>query len=315
MPTGKIYSPYANPVKFHPYNPTLIPQYLSMFMDDHFFVDTIRSFEAKTKFCQQWITKDAVRLQYTSDYGPMALLLYQVLGNRTPMLVNSYPFDTMQQDFFNPGFYIRQVDVDNNVLVPGNYYYIIEAAGEPVLISEPQKICTTAPNTILIQYRHYEKHLGLWFDAPFNPSIRVPAILKYKQTASKSVMYEDQPLNETLVSSIPYRVFEFTLGDARGVPPWFADKVARIQCCSETMYDGRLFTKADDSEFDANELDLYPMAGYKIDLRETLNRDSMIIENDIVITSRASVVLIQDTKGFGINDSSGDDFAEIIDVE
>lgn len=315
MPTGKIYSPYANPVKFHQYDPAVIPQYVSMFMDDHFFFDTIRSFETKTKFCQKWLTVDAVRLQFTSDYGPMVLKLYQVINKRTPMVVNSYSFDNMQQDYFNPGFYIRQIDLDLAPFEPGNYFYTIETAGVPVLISEPQKIWDKAPNTILIEYSHYERHLGIWFDAPFSPMIRVPAILKYKTTANKSVIYEDQPLNETLVSATPYRIFTFILGDARGVPPWFADKVSRIQCCSDTKYDGRLFTKSDNSEFDPNETDLYPMAGYSVDLREKINRDSIIIENDIQINNFAAATLIMDTKGFGIDDSSSDDFSEVIDVE
>ena len=43
------------------------------------------------------------------------------------------------------------------------------------------------------------------------------------------------------------------------------------------------------------------MKGWAIELREKLNRDGLIIENDNIIEGIAAAALIIDNKGFGID--------------
>lgn len=304
-----INQPYINPLKFQQLNPTDIPQYISKHMDDNFFVDTIREWEQPVRFCQHWLTADAIRLQFITNYSPVNLLIKNTYG----ATVYSVAFQTLQQDEFNPGNYIRQCDLDLSIFSEGHYYAQVNV-GSFSLVSEPFQILETAPDdSLLIEYSHYETYQGVIFDSPFAPSIRVSGILKYLPPGSKDTIYEDQSLNESILRSVPYRIWQFVLGGKKGVPPWFADKIFRILGCSSLKIDGRFYTKNEGSGFETNELEGYPMAGWKIELREKLSRGSLVYENDSAVIGQNSMMAVIGTKGFGLNDD-GNDYIEIEDI-
>jgi hypothetical protein len=228
----------------------------------------------------------------------------------------------MQQDELRPSFYIRQVEIDLTPF-PAGLYYLQRTAAGVVTVSEPFEI-KEAPGsgelflddpdpTLYIEFSHYEPYNGIKFQSPFSPAIRVPGILKLKTLGSKDTIYEDQLLNQTMITSIPFRVFDFILGGHKGVPPWFVDKINRIFGCSSVSIDGRLYTKNDSASFESAELAGYPMAGYAIELREKLNQDSITTENDVVIEGIAAAALIIDNNGFGISDQTG--YTEILSLQ
>lgn len=300
-----------NPVKFVELDPTLIPQYVSKHMDDFLFSDTIRNYEQTVNYFQVWLTVDAIRLQIKTNYTPVVLKLKKCDGAE----VYSQNFDNKQQDEDRPGTYIRQADLDLSTFDPGYYYLQINIGSGPlVLISEPFQISLTAINTSLVEYSHFEKYHGIYFQSPFNPSIRLPSVNNYNDTPSKDAIFEDEPLSETMLKSTPYRTWDFKLGGARGVPPWLSDKVKRIFGCSDLRIDGRYYTKSEGSKWERFEQENYPMHGWGIELRESFNRDELIFENDSEQIGIAAAGLIVSTKGFGMNDDSGEDYLEISSV-
>lgn len=301
--SNQIIQPLINPVKFVLIEPQDIPQYISKHLDDWLFEQQLRNFEDKKSYAQTWLKNDAVRLQYRSNFQPLTLKLF-TCDNKE---VFDSPFINKQQDFFFPDFYIRQQDLDLVTFEKGFYYFTIP---ELNWISEPFELTDEAPNTLYIEYSNSEMYQDIIFDSPFTPAIRVPAILKFKNVSSRDTIYADQMEAETMLNSVPYRIWEFILGGQGGVPDWLIDKVARIFGCDSLKIDGRFFTKADGATWERVELENYPMSGWKIELREKLNRSSILYENEVDIVGPAAAAIMVDTKGFGISDVGGD-FLEI----
>lgn len=302
-------SSYINPIQTYDANHVNLPQYASKFLDDFMFVDQIKPWETVVKHKTQWLQADGLRTQYETNYTPITFQVYRLDGQ----LLFSQPFDTKQQNFFDPDFYIRQAEFALDQLEFGCYQVKTVTNTGLVLHSEEIEVVEELPHTLLLEYSHYEKYQNIYFQAPFAPMLRVPARLKYLRTSMKNTVYEDQQLNMTMVKAIPFRVFEFILGGSVGVPPYMIDKVVRIFGCEDVQIDGRYYTKnGEGAEFEANELEGYPMAGWRIELRPKLNRDGVIIEDDVVITGRNAAAAVIGTKGFGTQ--SPNDYDTILDV-
>lgn len=308
---NELFIPYLIPVKFVKMNPVQIPQYLSKFMDDYIFCQTIPNYNQQADYPQQWATVDSVRLQVVSNYGPLRLSLHTMNGDE----VYSQDFETRQQDFFRPGYYIRQSETALSAFAPGMYYWQINVGDVDPWISEPQEFLEPEQlvNTKYIEYSNREMKGGVRFGSPYSPSIRVPAAVELTNLASRSTTYQDQPANEVMIKSTSYRVWKFTLGDAKGVPPWLLDKVGRILECSEVRIDGRYFTKPAESEWERNITDLVSLAGWTVELRERYNMDGMFYQDDVLKSGRLVMAAVIDTKGFGVSDNGGD-FLEILDI-
>lgn len=301
-----LYDSYINPVKFHKLDNVQLSNYVSRFMDDWAFRRTIQPWEEKICFYQPWLQADAVKIQYTSNFNPIVLRMY----DRNGLLVHTQSFTTHQQNELDPLFFLRQISVSLAGFDPGKYFFTRDLLGE-IQYSEPFEILDAEDSglicledqdpTLYIEFSHYEPYQGIKFFSPFEGALRVPAILKYKATGSKDNVYEDQLLNQTMINARPFRLFDFILGGNRGVPPWLIDKVSRIFGCSTLQIDGRLYTKGEGAGFEPVLLENYPAAGWSIELREKLNRDSIITENDNIIEGIAAAALLIDNKGFGID--------------
>lgn len=305
---NRLYQPLLNVIKFQELSPVLIPQYISKHLDQWIFEQTVREWEAPTVFKQLWGINDSVRLQFESNYQPIVLKLFTCDGTEK----YSQNLEQRQQNEFNPDFYLRHGEIDLITFVPGDYYFTLTAGGTPLsLVSEPFKVSENIDKTLYFQFSHHETKGGIRFNSPFSPEIRIPGYLKYNDTGSKDVLYEDEPLNEQLISSTPYRIWDLFIGGEKGIPPYLADKVKRIMGCSSVRIDGKYYTKNESSKWEKFEEADYPMQGWKIEVREKYNRDSLIYENDVEIMGIAAAGLIVNTKGFGMNDNSGDDYLEI----
>lgn len=302
-----VYDSFINPVKFHQLDNAQPQTYVSRFMDDWAFRRTIQPWEQKVCFYQPWGKFDAIKLQYTSNVAPIVFRLYDQEG----VLMHTQAMTNGQQDELRPLFYIRQIQINLAPFDAGLYFLTRDIAGS-IMYSEPFEILDIADNdielenenpTLYLEYKHYEPYQGIKFFPPnsFEGAIRIPAIIRYKQPGSKDNLYEDQLLNQTMINSVPFRVHELIIGGVRGVPPFFIDKIARILGCSDTKFDGRLFTKNNGAEFEPSILQDYPMRGWAIEMREKLNRDSAIVENNTIIEGIAAAALMIDNKGFGID--------------
>lgn len=306
---NELLLPYLLPVQFTKLNYAEVPGYVSRFMDLHRFKDTIPNFEQHTCWTQPWMTTDTIVLPVISNYGPLSVTVYDENDEEVAVI----PFTLGLQDFFRPDYYTRNALIDLSIINTTGYYYLLLNVGtSTVWVSEVLYISTDPiANTLLSQYSHYEYYGGIIFEAGIELSMRIPSVLKFKAPSSKDTLYEDQPLNIEMIKSVPYRLWDWIIGDAKGLPPWFIDKINWILGCNSLKLDGRLYAKNEGAELEQNQAELYPMAGYTIEMREKLNRDSIIYVDDTPLVTYGSMMAVADTKGFGIDG----DFIPINDVQ
>lgn len=305
---NEILFPYIGPQHWTKLDPNQAAAYVSRFMDEFRFRDTIRSFEQKVCYIHKWQQTDTIKEQFISNYGPLSVQLKDEDGKSVGPPVS---FTTGQQDFFRPGYYLRTVSLPLGAVDPGYYYWQLTVGSSDVWVTDPFEVVEEALNTLYTQYKHYERYGDVLWETGIELNLRIPAILEFKAPGSKDTLYEDQPLNETMVRARPFRLFDLIIGDAKGVPPWLIDKINWILGCSDVKFDGRYFTKNEGAKLEENKTDLYPMAGYTIEMREKLNRSSVSYEDDSAVVSYGYAVAVINTKGFGTGTG---DYVEITDV-
>lgn len=314
-----LFQSFLNPWKFTPKNPVNIPQYVSKFMDDVLYAETIRYYqEQNALYFQPQLTSDAARNVYISNYGPLTVWLMDSEGRKLPgqVLTNG------AEDASNPGYFYRYMDLDLSAYDPGIYLPILEAGSAPdVWFGEPIRIKENCEDTLLLEYSNYKMKGNIIFFKDdgvqvFSPSLRIPAILKYIGPKSIDTLYFDRRHNAKFLEAVDFDAYKLVGGNSDGWPPWLAKKVGKIITCSDWKIDGRQFAKsAEDAVLEQNEFDTdYPMSAYTIELVEALNRSGIQYTNNNPNIPSNSMMAVMETKGFGINDIGGD-FLEIIVTE
>jgi hypothetical protein len=292
----QIIIPHRNPVKFYKINPAVIPQYLSKNYDLHPYIETIKPWETKRAYAQPWMQCDNIRLQVEANFGP---ILLELIDQDDTV----YYSQNMQQVLLssgNDGYAIYEANLPLNIYPEGVYY--LKLAGTS--ISEPLKILANQKNTVLLEYSHHIYTGDIIWATGFSPSIRVRGTIQPESPSSKDSFFEDQQLNLILEDSKAFDVSLFLIGGAPGIPSWFAKKLNRIMGCSTVKYDGIQYTKNADKLTPLSEKN-YPMKSYSIELRDTINRESEVIEDGTVMPGRTSMIVIVNGEGFGMNNGNG----------
>lgn len=305
MATLRFIQPYLNPIQFYEQGLVRPAQYRSKHMDDWPFTDTILPWQEGVTFLQPWQINDTIKLQFRTNYGPLTLGLYSC----DDQLIHSVSVQQKHVDRYDPTMYIYEVDLSLQAFDPG-YYYLKLNIGNPVqkvLFSEPLIISDFSENTILLEYTNRRFYGEVFFETGFSPSFRVYGTITYKGPESQDTIYTDQEYNAQMLKAVPYDLWNLSLGGSAGQPPWVIKKVNRMMGCNITRWDGRQYTKNDGARFEENTVEFYPMSGWSIELRETLNRGAGFIEDDISVVGEMNVVLVTDTKGFG-NQSGGSNY-------
>jgi hypothetical protein len=303
MPTLRLYQPFLNPVQFTKITPDEIPQYVSRHLDDWQFPDTILDFEQRVCWRQGWQTSDSIRLQFQSNYSPLNLKLIRAQDEVVMYDVNLAVVRTNMDD---PDYKIYQADVALNPYPVGFYYLKLSVGigGVLTLVSNVFEISIICENSLLLEYQHRKYYADVFFETGFSPSIRIPAILKMKPPGSIDTIYEDQEANMEMLKSVPYQLWTLSIGP-EGIPPAQIKRLNFMLGCSNMRLDGRYYTKNEGAKLDENTVEFYPMSGWSIELREKLNRSSVIYENEIVVDGTIAVVANVDSKGFSPNDAGG----------
>jgi hypothetical protein len=292
----QILLPYQNPLKFHKINPDLIPQYVSKHFELFPYADTIKAWETKRPYYQPWQLNDSICQQIEANYGPIAYELIDVDGR----VWASGNFVQLMSSTSGDNFNVLELNLPLNTFNEGIYFLTIEN----ILISEPLKFLANQKNTVLLEYKHHQYTGDIVWATGFAPSVRVRGTVQPESTSSKDSFFEDQLLNLTLEDSKPFEVYKFLIGGSSGIPFWFAKKLGRILGCSTLMIDGHQYTRNAD-KLDPLTLDNYPMRSYSIELRDTINRGSLVIENDHIIQNKTSMIVLVNGEGFGMNNGNG----------
>lgn len=271
MPNNLLYS-HLNPVNFVAKKVTEYPTYIGRHMDDYWHRDRLTPWQhLMTPFYQVWMNSDSINLQLITNAGtPTVKLLNSCVGT-----VYTGTMTQKQNGTTDPTFYIYEISVPLTGIDEGVYFMTIESGISPniiSMISEPMFIASTQPNTLLIEYVHKNYFQSMVFETGFIPSIRVKALLQLKQLMSKDTIYEDQILDEVMVRSKPFRIWDFKIGVETPIPDFMIDKVNRIFGCSSLKIDGREYTKNDGFKWEESDNVGYgSLKAYSIELRERYN--------------------------------------------
>lgn len=310
MATIKI--PFLNPMMYTEQdfaNPGL---FTSKHIDDFQFRDTILPWEQPSLFKRIWGPDDEVRQQVTSGIGPVQIELVDLSTGDT---IDTQTFNQKQQNVNNPAEYIYEHDYALNGKPAGCYRFKL-SFGSPVqkiFLSDCFIISENIENTLVLEYTHYKFKGDIIFETGFTPYLRLAATLKYKQPLSKDILYEDQILDESLLKSDPYDLYTLYMSDPAGIPDYLVKKLNWLFSCSTVLIDGRQYTKSDGAKFEEASEDDYPMRGWTLELRETLNRSSRITTTEGNPNAQMAVVITVDSKGFGMD--TGGNQSELQDVE
>lgn len=281
-------------------------------MDANRFPTTIQKWEQRVCFWHGWQLNDTIKIQLTANYSPISLSLYRASDG---VKLITIPFSQVRMNVDIPGHFIYETSLELSAFMSGEYYFEIEA-GSPValtLISELIIFSELIENSLLLQYRHRRFYGDVVFETGFYPSMRIPGSIRYKSPSSRDTSFEDQPANLTMIKSIPFRVCELSVGSSEGVPNWMIDKINHILGCDDIKIDGIQYTKSDGAKFEEFSEADYPMRGWRIELREKLNRSSIVYENQVQQADEFSVIIVANSKGFGA-DTGGSNFL-ITDIQ
>lgn len=317
MATNTLIYPHINPLRAYKDVPDTDDRFLSKHMDDWQFSETILPWQEIVDWCQPWMKADTIKLQIQSTYGPVTLKIYRDDG----VLIDTIPYTNVIGNFNNTDLRIYQVSVDLSTYDEGCYYFKT-TFGSPVVLTIQHnniELSENIENSLLLEYKHPSFREDMIFETGIFPSVRVPGCLIYDRTASKSTVYEDQPLNNEVIRSINYRIMKLYIGVDKygsgiGIPNDFADSISRMIGCADFLVDGRYYAKkSEGDDLDPSEVENYPMRGWTIDLREKLNRASKHFINEVSTSGKVAVVVNVDSKGFG-NSNTGS-LTVINDVE
>jgi hypothetical protein len=305
---NSLYFPFINPVKF--YLPTPSTLYHTRHIDDFEFFDSIPEWSEQVDYIQPWEKTDKIRLQFQADFGPWNFVIKDLDGN----VINTIAIGSLP-NLNNPDLNLYQQEIDLSPYDDGGYRFFLQGGvGTPLILqSNKQEICTQHKHSILFDVKNYEYHEGVVFETGIRIQFRVEGAIKFKSPAFKDQSFEDQPLDQSLLNSIAYRIHELILGDAAGVPDYVPDIVNRLLSCTDVKIDGRQYAKNDGAKWESNELENYELRGWKIEMRPSLNRPAMVYTNSQPINARFAVVANADTKGF--DSSASGTVIPLINVE
>ncbi len=310
---NEIYIPFINPIKFVEEGLTNLPQYATKGFDDYVYNEQIKPWEQQKGYCQLFSQNDLIKLQFHASFSPMEVSLIDdnaeaaISLSANPLLRNTY----------NTNLFVYEVGVALSS-VPVGCYRLKLQAGNPVqkvLISEPIHVIDDIANTILFEYNNSSYYGDVLFETGVVMSIRVAGGFGKYLPKSKDVLYEDQVLNQTILSSRPYRQFKLFVNDGEGIPGWMIEKLNWIMGCNNILIDGKPFAKADGANWEIKEEDGYPMAGYAIDVRESITRNSKIFSSTGNTNKKILLVGNIESKGFGNMSNATNNVIQITEYE
>lgn len=309
---SRIIIPFANPLQIVPANPNTNDLYRTRHMDNYLFADQLYDFQEQIPFYQSWLAKDIIKLQFTSNYTPIQCDLTDRYGriktgysaNMTQVRVNKY----------NPDYYIYEASLALTGLSGGPFRYLFTPAGN---LADQQKtewfnVVRDNNNTILLRYFHSRYQGDVVYETGLAFTLRIPGYLEFKEPASKVVVFENQPLNQTIVSGRRYRNFDFHVGDGSGVPPWMIDKINIAFMCDTLEVDDKPFALVD-GKWTGGREDNNALVGYTMSLRESLNRSSRIVDATIDPNKKITIISNIDGRLFGdVSANAGETIIRIL---
>ncbi|WP_230679604.1 hypothetical protein, partial [Streptococcus pneumoniae] len=84
--------------------------------------------------------------------------------------------------------------------------------------------------------------------------------------------YEDQPLNLTMLSGVPYREWTLFFGvDEQPVPNWMLDKIERLSLSNNWYIENVRYTRSEGAKLESNRVDKNYLATATLNVRPQSN--------------------------------------------
>lgn len=254
------------------------PSYNYRNIDSDWYYRTLKEYEQKQPYVQPFQQSDTIRVQWigsntSAHYDHIKLL--DSNGSDTgvsisvgSMVVGSNTLYTITLPLWNinEGKYFLSV------------YHHPASNDRTYIIFEPFHVKQVHIKTIRIDYYNsFNDQSVIYPTSAYIPQLRVHGCITDVTNDSKFNVYEDQPMNLEMVSGIPYRTFELTLGGSKGIPQWYADIIERALLTDTLTIDGIAYTRAEGAKLEAKKEAGKPLNMYTIKLRERYNTATLDI--------------------------------------
>lgn len=293
-----------NPLKFYQLSDELIdfpdglvsnnynlfnPNYNYRQFDDDFYFRNIKSWDEKRLFFQPFQQGDFVRVQFlglndiaSGPYVGNPYTAYLIDCNNK--IVGTYSVTSPSVTLID-GQRIREVEIPL-YNIPEGYYRVVLRRREiavtsyrEYVISEPIHVKQTHTNSVLMEYTNSKNAQGVIFEFGLTFQFRAYAMVGNLEMNSRLNAFEDEPLNMTVLSSTPFRLWTLTVGgEGNQVPDWFIDKIERITGCDSLLIDGKGYQRPEGVKLEINRKDGTPLSSCKIQLREAENDNNLYVE-------------------------------------
>ena len=310
---SRIYIPHLNPLVFYDPNKVRPAQYQTRHINEYPFSESQPAWVNPADYWQPWQTSDIIPLQFIANYSAIQVDLVDAVDFRGNSLLalsslNSYA------NRYQAGYYAYEAFMSLATVNHGAYRVRLTLNNNPnnIRVSEKIIVSDNFENTVLLEYANNRYHGDVLFETGIRFSMRVPGGIDSYDPFSKDVMFEDQILNPTQLSSKPYAQAKLILGDAQGLPDWVMYKMMWVWSCNDVTVDGKSFAKADGAKWEKNESEDWKKRGWSMLLREGINRGSQIFDTTGDPTKKLVVAFNIDGTVFG--DISSNASSNIIQI-
>lgn len=304
-----------SPLKFVEEDFTGPAKYNTRYFDDYIYQNTIPDFYTQQNYWQIWQKNDAIPLQILSNYAPHQMELYDCDDNQVSGAV--FQMTYVPTSIEGTGQKVYQAAIGLNTYDEGVYRFRLRS-GDPVLetyISEWFCLKQKHEKSILFEYKHNENDHDVVFETGIQMCFRVYGGFppeQYKPGSNRTV-FVDQPNNMVQLNGRSFAVWKLLLGDSFGLPQWVIERINQIFLCSEVLIDGKQFVANDGAEIEPTTEELYPLAGWAIDVRPAIAQNKKRFIADGNQGSPLTVVYQIEGKGFGT--ITGEASTNIIQIE
>jgi hypothetical protein len=292
--------PKMSPLKFYELDPVSNALFNWKHMDRYWFEEQILSYQQDVKWSQPWQKSDTIPLQFSANYAPIQLDWITCDGKNVAGM--SFGATVKSTLYVEPGFQKSEVEMALDTMDEGFYYVVMTVGtGDATrrFITDRQHILEKHENSLYLQWKHSKNKEDVAFDTGIEFHLRILAILDEFASGADEVAYKDQTRNITTLSSTSFRQYKLILGDARGVPGYIQEIVNYAFGCSSKLLDDVGYARADGAKLEPNRDPLYPMAAWRLDVVEAMNRNSVRFSSEGTGDDQLSVAYDIETKMFG----------------
>lgn len=304
-----IYIPYGNPVRFYEYDKVPLPQYESRHIDDYIFRDQLMDWNTRADYKQKWLKADSFPLQFESTFSGIQI---QVIDCEENVLLTQTATQ-VRKNLKIPDMYVYQSTISWDDFDPGTYFIKLTLGGTKIMISEPQEVFLSLPNSLLFQWSNSKFHGDIVFETGITMKVRFEGCLLPDNPGNERTGYIDQRYNPTTLKSIPYRTYNLIIEKDFGAPAWVGDMLNWIFSCDNVTIDGKPYAITD-ANIESDQLDpQYPMKTYSVKVQDGINRSSKIVGVDVDPNRRLLITHVIDATIF--HDVYADAGSNLIIVE